>query len=72
MSGLAELRKINGATTPTTYGLIPNNPLTWDFNRVRGCHCDLTWRGYDCSERECPVCSTFGVASRSGIHVTRR
>jgi hypothetical protein len=64
MSGLAELRRINGDTVPTTYGLIPNNPLTWDFNRVFGCHCDPTWMGYDCSQRTCVV----AVAGCSAVH----
>jgi hypothetical protein len=38
-----------------TYGEEPNNPFTWDADRVRGCSCDPFWTGADCSERTCPL-----------------
>jgi len=44
-----------GDPAPTTYGADPNNALTWDAKKVRGCACDAGWRGYDCSERACPL-----------------
>lgn len=37
-----------------TYGEDPNNPYTWDSERMRGCACDEGWTGADCSERTCP------------------
>jgi len=37
-----------------TYGEDPNNPYTWDGDRMRGCACDEFWTGADCSERTCP------------------
>jgi hypothetical protein len=43
-----------GDPAPTTYGADPNNALTWDAGKVRGCFCDAGWRGFDCSERSCP------------------
>ena len=43
-----------GDPAPTTYGADPNNALTWDARKVRGCFCDAGWQGYDCSERACP------------------
>lgn len=43
-----------GESTAITYGEIPNNPATWDFEMVQGCHCDKGFVGYDCYLRECP------------------
>lgn len=53
MMTLASNAKVNGVVAGFTYGLIPNNPLTWDYNRVFGCNCDDGWHGYDCSLRSC-------------------
>ena len=44
----------NGALTDYTYGKVPNDPHTWDFNKVYGCKCDRDYTGYDCSLRVCP------------------
>jgi hypothetical protein len=54
MYELAEWAENNGDATEYTYGLDPNNPLTWDAHRVHGCLCDKGWDGYDCSLRKCP------------------
>lgn len=37
-----------------TYGSTPNNPSTWDFNKIQGCICDDGYEGHDCSRRSCP------------------
>ncbi len=36
------------------YGKVPNDPLTWDFNKVFTCVCDEAYEGHDCSKRSCP------------------
>ena len=46
---------MNGVIARYTYGLIPNNAFTWDYNRIFGCVCDDAWTGYDCSQRVCPL-----------------
>ena len=46
---------INGNESPQIYGSIPNNPLTWDANRIFGCKCDEGFEGFDCSLRSCPL-----------------
>jgi hypothetical protein len=51
---LAQWAEDNGDATEFTYGLDPNNPLTWDGHRIHGCLCDEGWDGYDCSLRKCP------------------
>ncbi|OQR84305.1 hypothetical protein ACHHYP_13578 [Achlya hypogyna] len=45
----------NGAPTPYTYGTVPNNPLTWDYNKIQGCFCDTGFTGHDCARRACAV-----------------
>merc|ERR1719359_511854 len=50
---LAAESTINGVNLGFTYGLIPNNAQTWDYNRMFGCNCDEGWQGYDCSLRSC-------------------
>lgn len=47
MSALAEL-------SGHTYGLVPNNPFTWDAYNLFGCRCDYPYSGYDCSLLTCP------------------
>jgi hypothetical protein len=37
-----------------TYGLTPNDPRTWDFNKIHACICDPGFQGHDCSLRSCP------------------
>lgn len=44
----------NGVATTFTYGAIPNDPLTWDFDQTYGCKCDVGYTGYDCALRACP------------------
>jgi len=55
MSVLAELAQVNGDNARVTYGTIPNNKATWDYNMVKGCLCDQGWEGYDCTLRSCPT-----------------
>lgn len=55
MAELALWAEDNGDATEYTYGLDPNNPFTWDANRVLGCLCDPGFSGYDCSLRTCPT-----------------
>lgn len=54
MKQQGQYRTVNGDLSPVSYGATPNNPLTWDAERVMGCFCDDGYGGYDCSERECP------------------
>ena len=54
MMTLATYATINGDAASFTYGIVPNNPLTWDATRMYGCLCDPLWTGYDCSLRVCP------------------
>lgn len=54
MASLAELQTNNGDKADITYGLTPNDPLTWDKDRVYGCYCDAGYEGYDCARRVCP------------------
>ena len=54
MADLATRYTDNGDVTAITYGATPNNPLTWDSDRVQGCLCDVGFEGYDCSLKTCP------------------
>lgn len=55
MTTLATLATVDGGNLAgNTYGLVPNNPLTWDGARMFGCFCDALWTGFDCSLRVCP------------------
>jgi hypothetical protein len=54
MASLASLATINGDNAFYSYGAIPNNPNTWDANKVFGCYCDAGYTGYDCTLRTCP------------------
>lgn len=40
MSQLALASENGGHSNGYTYGTEPHNPLTWDHDMVRGCHCD--------------------------------
>ena len=47
-----------GEAVGWTYGEDPNDPMTWDAERLRGCYCDEDhkqggYTGADCSERTC-------------------
>lgn len=42
-----------GSATPYTYGTIPMNPATWDFDQIKTCHCEEGWGGIDCNDRLC-------------------
>jgi len=53
MSELAEYATINGELAGFTYGMIPNNPLTWDAEHIQGCVCNEGYHGYDCSLKTC-------------------
>jgi len=55
MAVLAEKASANGDDTDFTYGKIPNDAATWDYNKVQGCLCDEGFTGYDCSLRTCPT-----------------
>eukprot|EP00501_MAST-03F_sp_TOSAG23-6_P000078 GSMAST32.ASY1.ANO1.80.1 assembled CDS len=37
-----------------SYGLVPNNESTWDFDQIKHCHCDAGYTGIGCADRECP------------------
>mmetsp|Transcript_7391 Transcript_7391/g.15201 ORF Transcript_7391/g.15201 Transcript_7391/m.15201 type:complete len:603 (+) Transcript_7391:425-2233(+) len=54
MSTLAEKNEVNGVLSPQTYGIDPNNSLTWDSDQVYGCLCSDGWEGYDCFLKSCP------------------
>ena len=54
MGQLAELADANGDATAFTYGAIPNDAATWDFDKIQGCYCDEGYEGYDCSLKSCP------------------
>jgi len=54
MSQLAEQATLNGDSASTTYGLVPNDPLRWDYDMVMGCLCDDGFEGHDCSLVSCP------------------
>lgn len=54
MAQLALHAKVNGDPISITYGATPNNPKTWDFNKIQGCICDPGFTSYDCSKRSCP------------------
>merc|ERR1719352_1545278 len=54
MSLLADKTELNGDATEHTYGKIPNDPATWDHDKMYGCLCDEGYEGYDCSLRACP------------------
>ena len=55
MTSLAELATVNGELAGFTYGRTPNKPETWDGLKVYGCHCDVGYTGFDCSQRACPT-----------------
>jgi hypothetical protein len=56
ISTLATLATTNGELAGFSYGgqNNPNNPYTWDANRIYGCYCDAGYTGYDCSLHTCP------------------
>lgn len=53
MSDMAEFATVNGELAGYTYGVIPNNPLTWDAEHIQGCVCNENYHGYDCSKMTC-------------------
>ena len=55
MRELALLHEDNGGLAPLTYGSDPNAAITWDADRIFGCHCDEGYEGYDCSLRSCAL-----------------
>ncbi|DAZ99520.1 TPA: hypothetical protein N0F65_005392 [Lagenidium giganteum] len=54
LSILAPLVTVKGERAGYIYGDDPNNPVTWDRNKIRSCLCDPRFTGYDCSLYECP------------------
>jgi len=54
MYELARHANDNGTPVDAVYGTFPNNPHTWDANKIKGCHCNDGWFGIDCSLRSCP------------------
>jgi len=54
MTQLATKYEDNGDATSVTYGATPNNPLTWDADKLQGCYCDAGYEGFDCSLLSCP------------------
>ena len=58
------------------YGTNPNNPVTWDADRVFGCLCDEGWEGYDCSLQSCtkgtnPDTGDASICSDQGVCDTK-
>jgi len=53
LAAIAEKGDVNGVIQGWSYGLTPNNPLTWDYDKMMGCYCDVGFTGYDCSLRTC-------------------
>ena len=52
---LAQKATVNGDLAGFTYGAIPNDPATWDADKVQGCYCAEGFEGYDCSQKSCPM-----------------
>lgn len=65
MFELAQYSVINGDATQFTYGLDPNNHMTWDGHRIRGCLCDVGFEGFDCSLRQCPRGDDLGTYNQT-------
>ena len=55
MEELAEYSQLNGDAIDASYGMNPNLPATWDYDKVFGCLCDGGWQGYDCALKVCPT-----------------
>ncbi|OQS02407.1 hypothetical protein THRCLA_05219 [Thraustotheca clavata] len=55
LSELAMATTIDGVSAGFSYGATPNNPLTWDALKIKGCKCDPGFFGYDCNFRKCPT-----------------
>ncbi|ETP00668.1 hypothetical protein F441_21955 [Phytophthora nicotianae CJ01A1] len=49
-----EARNSLGDPLSITYSSTPNDPRTWDFNKIQGCICDEGYEGHDCARRSCP------------------
>ena len=67
MKELALHAEKNGDATDYTYGSDPNNPATWDAEKVHGCLCDEGFEGYDCSLRSCPRGKDPELQSSNGM-----
>ncbi|KAF0702568.1 hypothetical protein AaE_015842 [Aphanomyces astaci] len=52
---MAGLSVINGDPVKLTYGAIPNNYPTWDFDQLQGCVCNPGYTDFDCSKFTCPT-----------------
>ncbi|KAG3253692.1 hypothetical protein PI124_g1773 [Phytophthora idaei] len=50
-----EARNSLGDPLSIMYGSTPNDPRTWDFNKIQGCICDEGFEGHDCARRSCPL-----------------
>jgi hypothetical protein len=53
--GQAALKALTpqGDATAITYGNVPMNPATWDFDQIQMCLCQEGWEGIDCNSRSC-------------------
>ncbi|ETV66968.1 hypothetical protein H257_16764 [Aphanomyces astaci] len=51
---LAPLVRSNGVVAGFTFGDDPNNPWTWEAEKIQSCLCDPPFYGYDCSLVDCP------------------
>ncbi|ETV74018.1 hypothetical protein H257_11334 [Aphanomyces astaci] len=55
IQSMAGLSVINGDPVKLTYGAIPNNYPTWDFDQLQGCVCNPGYTDFDCSKFTCPT-----------------
>jgi hypothetical protein len=50
------LKDSNGLlSAPMQYGSDPNSAITWDADRILGCHCNEGNEGFTCNLRSCPT-----------------
>jgi hypothetical protein len=43
----------DGLSAPVQYGSGPNSSITWDADRILGCHCNEGYEGFTCNLRSC-------------------
>ncbi|KAF0695040.1 Aste57867_14121 [Aphanomyces stellatus] len=54
LNELAPFVTVNGVLGGFTFGSDPNNPYTWEANKIQSCLCDPPFYGHDCSLVDCP------------------